>query len=99
MKNVIATALVTLSLAAPASAQVLDAQSFFASFNDSAAERSVSETSTGNVFAAQVKGASANASPAESQVEVTADVATKAPSGILAFFAKGNDSAAERIAK
>lgn len=99
MKTVIATALVTLSLAAPASAQVLDAQSFFASFNDSAAERTVSETSTGDVFAAQLKGASANSSVAESQVEVTADVATKAPSNVLSLFALGNDSAAERIVK
>lgn len=97
MKAVIAT-LIALSATAPTFAQVTSADIFFALGNDSAAERIVSETSTGNVAQAQLKGALANDSAAEAQVNVAADVATKADSGLLSFFALGNDSAAERVA-
>lgn len=98
MKTVIATIL-TLSAAAPAFAQVSDAAAHFAQGNDSAAERVVHETSTGDIFQAQIKGALANESAVERTVDVTADVATKASTDVLRFFALGNDSAAERIVK
>lgn len=98
MKTVIATIL-TLSAAAPAFAQVSDAAAYFAQGNDSAAERIVHETSTGDIFQAQMNGALANESAVERTVDVTADVATKASSDVLRFFALSNDSAAERIVK
>ncbi|GFE63504.1 hypothetical protein [Litoreibacter roseus] len=41
MKTFIATAAIAVSLSAPAFAQVTDAQSYFAQFNDSAAEQIV----------------------------------------------------------
>ncbi|PTX54980.1 hypothetical protein C8N43_0001, partial [Litoreibacter ponti] len=71
----------------------------FALGNDSAAERVIRDTSTGNIFAAQLNGALANESAAERSVNKTADVATKASSDVLRFFALSNDSAAERIVK
>ncbi len=98
MKTVIASALVALSFAAPAAADVSNAQAFFALGNDSAAERIVRDTSTGDVFAAQTIGALANDSAAERQVFAEADVATRNPS-LLNFFALSNDSAAERHAQ
>ncbi len=98
MKSVIASALVALSFAAPAAADVTNAQAFFALGNDSAAERILGETSTGNVYEAQLIGAAANESALEQTVSVEADVATRNAS-VLSFFALGNDSAAERLVK
>ena len=98
MKTVIAT-IIALSAAAPAFADVSNAQAFFALTNDSAAERIVGNTSKGDVFQAQSIGALANDSAAERNVTITADVATKASSDVLRFFALTNDSAAERIVK
>ncbi len=97
MKTIIAT-VIALSVSAPAfAAQVTDAAAFFAADNNSAAERVISDTSTGDVYKAQLAGALANDSSAESTVAVTAGVATKGNSGLLSFFALGNDSAAERV--
>ncbi|MEM9585537.1 MAG: hypothetical protein AAGA08_20720 [Pseudomonadota bacterium] len=98
MKTVIASALVALSFAAPAAADVSNAQAFFALGNDSAAERIVGATSTGDVLSAQTIGALSNESAAERKVFAQADVATR-NSSILSFFALSNDSAAERHAK
>lgn len=98
MKTVIAT-IIALSATAPAFAQVDNAAAFFALGNDSAAERVISETSKGDVYQAQLKGALANESAAERAVPVTADVATQASTDLLSFFALGNDSAAERNVK
>lgn len=95
MKTLIATAAVALSLSAPTFAQVDNAEAFFALSNDSAAERVVGDTSTGNVFEAQLSGALANESAAERKVSSEAAVATS-NDNILRFFALGNDSAAER---
>ncbi|WP_298291456.1 hypothetical protein [uncultured Litoreibacter sp.] len=94
MKTIIATAALALSLSAPAFADVSDAQAFFALTNDSAAERIVGETSTGNpVGAAQIL-ALVNDSPAENIVNFdrarNVDV-----SAIQAMFALTNDSPAE----
>ncbi len=94
MKTIIATAALALSLSAPAFADVSDAQAFFALTNDSAAERIVGETSTGNpVGAAQIL-ALVNDSPAENVVNFdrarNVDV-----SAIQAMFALTNDSPAE----
>ncbi|WP_299304616.1 hypothetical protein [uncultured Litoreibacter sp.] len=94
MKTIIATAALALSLSAPAFADVSDAQAFFALSNDSAAERIVGETSTGNpVGAAQIL-ALVNDSPAENVVNFdrarNVDV-----SAIQAMFALTNDSPAE----
>ena len=97
MKTIIAT-VIALSVSAPAfAAQVTDAAAFFALGNNSAAERVISDTSTGNVFQAQLAGAKANDSDAESTVDVTAGQATRASTDLLSFFALGNDSAAERV--
>ncbi len=98
MKTVLASALVALSFAAPAAADVSNAQAFFALGNDSAAERIVGETSNGDIFAAQTVGALSNESAAERKVFAEADVATR-NSSLLSFFALSNDSAAERHAQ
>lgn len=96
MKPIIAAAF-ALSVSAPAFADVSNAQAFFALGNDSAAERIVSDTSTGDLFQAQLIGARANDSATERNVDVTASPATKGSSDLLSFFALGNDSAAERV--
>ena len=98
MKTEIASALVALSFAAPAAADVSNPQAFFALGNDSAAERFVGKTSVGDVRAAQEIGAAANTSVAEQKVVAQADIATR-NSNLLSFFALNNDSAAERLAK
>jgi hypothetical protein len=96
MKTIIATAALALSFAAPAAADVTDAQSFFAQGNASAAEIKVSETSIGNPVAAAQTLALTNESPAENVVSFdrarNVDVAA-----VQQKFALGNDSAAERI--
>ncbi|WP_298294195.1 hypothetical protein [uncultured Litoreibacter sp.] len=94
MKTVIASALVALSFAAPAAADVSDAKAFFALSNDSAAERIVGDTSTGNPVGAAEVLALTNDSPAENIVNFdrarNVDV-----SAIQAMFALTNDSPAE----
>ncbi len=97
MKNIIATTAVALSLTAPAFADVSDAKAFFALGNDSAAERIVGETSIGETAAAKAAIAAYNDSPAEQVVvEDLNDVTRSAVVSAQAFFALGNDSAAER---
>ena len=97
MKTIIAT-VIALSVSAPAfAAQVNDAAAFFALGNNSAAERVISDTSTGDVYKAQLAGAQANDSAAETAVAVTAGQATRTSTDLLSFFALGNDSAAERV--
>ena len=96
MKTIIATALVSLSLAAPAAAET--AQEFFALGNDSAAERIVSETSVGNPIGAAEALALVNDSPAETTVNFDRARSVDVKE-VQAFFALGNDSAAERIVK
>ncbi|WP_298360690.1 hypothetical protein [uncultured Litoreibacter sp.] len=94
MKTVIASALVALSFAVPAAADVSDAKAFFALSNDSAAERIVGDTSTGNPVGAAEVLALTNDSPAENIVNFdrarNVDV-----SAIQAMFALTNDSPAE----
>ena len=98
MKTLIATALVSLSLAAPAAADVSNAQAFFALGNDSAAERILGDTSTGNPVGVAQELALINESPAETFVSFdrarNVDVAA-----VEAKFALGNESAAERHVK
>ena len=96
MKTIIATALVSLSLAAPAAAET--AQEFFALGNDSAAERIVSETSVGDPIAAAKTFALTNDSAAEHTVNFdrARNVDVKE---VQQFFALSNDSAAERHVK
>ncbi|WP_298261603.1 hypothetical protein [uncultured Litoreibacter sp.] len=97
MKTIIAT-VIALSVSAPAfAAQVTDAAAYFAADNASAAEQVIANTSAGDVFQAQLAGALANDSAAESQIDVTAGQATRAHTDLLSFFALGNDSAAERV--
>lgn len=93
MKTIIASAIVALSFAAPAAADV-QVKQFFALSNESAAERILSETSQGDVTLAQGIGAWANESAAERQVNAQADIATR-NTALISFFAMGNDSAAE----
>lgn len=94
MKTIFATALVSLSLAAPAAAET--AQEFFALSNDSAAERIVSETSVGDPIAVATTFALTNESSAEMTVSFdrARNVDVKAVQQMLAL---NNDSAAERI--
>ena len=97
MKTIIAAA-IALSVSVPAYAtQVTDAAAFFASDNNSAAERIIPSTSKGDIYQAQVAGALGNDSAAESTVDVVAGQATRANIDLLNFFALGNDSAAERV--
>ena len=93
MKTVIAT-LIALSATAPAFADTSNAQAFFALGNDSAAERVVAQTSTGDIQAALWAGVSANESSAEQNVEISGNEVSR---NTIAFFALGNDSAAERL--
>jgi hypothetical protein len=95
MKTVIAT-LIALSVTAPAFADTSDAQAFFALGNDSAAERVVGETSTGDLNAALWSGISANESAAEQNIVLGG---TEVSRNVQALFALGNDSAAERFVK
>jgi len=93
------TAAVALTLAAPASAQISNAEAYFAQFNDSAAEMKINNDEGGSIARSQLKGALANESPATSQIDIVAEAPTKADSDLLSFFAKGKDSAAERAAR
>ncbi len=92
MKTIIA--ILALSVTAPAFADVSDAQAFFALGNDSAAERVVGQTSTGDLNAALWSGVSANESAAEQNIKIGGNEVSR---NVLAQFALGNDSAAERI--
>ncbi|RLJ60442.1 hypothetical protein BCF46_0643 [Litoreibacter meonggei] len=94
MKTIIA--ILALSAAAPAFADVSDAQAFFALGNDSAAERIVGETSTGDLNAALWSGVSANESAAEQNIVLGGNEVSR---NVQATFALGNDSAAERFVK
>ncbi|SFR44142.1 hypothetical protein [Litoreibacter janthinus] len=97
MKTIIAAA-IALSVSAPVyAAQVSDVAAFFAADNNSAAETIIRDTSNGDIYEAQLAGAKANDSVAESTVDVTAGQATKTSSDLLSFFALSNDSAAERV--
>ena len=92
MKTIIAT-VIALTATAPAFADVSNAQAFFALSNDSAAERTVGETSVGDAKRALQVGLAANDSAAEMNATLSgADVSRN----VQAFFALGNDSAAER---
>jgi hypothetical protein len=93
MKTLIVSAIVALS-AAPVYAE--SAAELFALSNDSAAERIVHETSVGDVEGAQIKFA-LNKSPAEMNLNFDRDSDVTRSNAALAFFALGNDSAAERI--
>lgn len=93
MKTIIASAIVAISFAAPAAADI-SAKQFFALGNDSAAERVLGDTSQGDISQAQRIGAKANESAAERQFKAYDGVASRNQS-ILNFFAMGNDSAAE----
>ncbi len=94
MKTLIASAIVALSFAAPAAADVSNAKAFFALSNDSAAERILGDTSTGDPVGTARSLALVNDSPAENTVNFdrarNVDV-----SAIRAMFALTNDSPAE----
>ncbi len=94
MKTVIASAIVALSFAAPVSADISNAQAFFALGNDSAAERILGDTSTGDPVGTARTLALVNDSPAENTVNFerarNVDV-----SAVQAMFALTNDSPAE----
>ena len=93
MKTIItltALALTTVSASADSAAEI------FASYNDSAAETIVSQTSIGDVDFAQGKFA-LNDSPAEMNLSQDADVTRDGSAQV--FFALSNDSAAERIVR
>ena len=94
MKTIIA--ILALSAAAPAFADVSNPQAFFALGNDSAAERVVGETSTGDLNAALWSGVSANESAAEQNIVLGG---TDVSRNVQAQFALGTDSAAERFVK
>jgi len=94
MKNIIALIAVSLATAAPVYAE--SAAEKFASYNTSAAERIVGETSIGDVDF--VKGKFAlNESPAEMNLNLVKDGDVTRSAQAQAFFALNNDSAAERI--
>ncbi len=98
MKKIIATALVSLSFAAPAAADVSNVKQFFALTNDSAAERIVGETSVGNPVGTAQELALVNDSPAENKVNFdrARNVDVKA---IQQIFGLTNDSPAENIVR
>lgn len=98
MKTIIATTALALSFAAPAFADVGNAQAFFALTNDSPAEQIVGKTSVGNPIGAAQELALTNSSPAENTVNFdrARNVDVRA---VQAMLALDNDSAAERIVK
>lgn len=91
MKTVIAT-VIALSAAAPAFADVSNAQAFFALSNDSAAERIVGETSVGDTTAALWAGVNANESAAEKNIVIGGGDVSRDVNVLLSL---GNDSPAE----
>lgn len=93
MKTVIAT-LIALSATASAFAEVTNPEAFFALGNDSAAERVISETSTGDLEKALWIGVSANESAAEQNIVIGGNDVSR---DVQAKFALGNSSAAERL--
>jgi hypothetical protein len=93
MKTIIAT-LIALSVTAPAFADTSRAQALFALGNDSAAERVVGKTSRGDQTAALWAGVTANESAAEQNIIIGGNEVSR---NVLAKFALGNDSAAERF--
>lgn len=96
MKTIIATTLVTLSLAAPAAAaDPSSARAFFALGNDSAAERIVGKSSSsGDTIGTQRRFAASNSSPAETRVTTSRNRVTNTEA-IRKRFALTNDSPAE----
>ena len=100
MKKTLSIVAITVALSAPAYANLTEeeVQEMLALSNESAAERIVGETSVGDPIATAKALALTNDSPAENTVNFdrarSVDV-----SEVQAFFALGNDSAAERIVK
>ena len=94
MKTIITTALVALTFAAPAAADTSAAQRFFALGNDSAAERIVGKTSSGDTVGTSRRLALTNDSPAENKVVFfrARNVDVRA---VQQRFALDNDSPAE----
>jgi hypothetical protein len=98
MKTLIATAALALTVTAPAFADVSVAQQL-ALYNDSAAERVLSDPSSGgDTQAIALWAAQGNSSAAETIAPKVSDVATR-NTNLLSFFAMGNDSAAEQIVR
>ena len=95
MKTLAATAAIALSLTAPAFADVSAAPAYFALGNDSAAERIVRDTSGGDTAAALMKFAEFKDSAAERNHSTIGG--NEVSRDVQAFFALGNDSAAERF--
>ncbi len=98
MKTLIATA-IALTLTAPAFADTSAAQAHFALGNDSPAERIIGDTSTGNPEAALAKFRAVKDSAAERAGAVNLNNDVTVSRNVQAFFALGNDSAAERVVK
>lgn len=92
MKTAIAT-VIALTVSAPAFAQVDDVQAFFAMGNDSAAEIVLGDTSAGDNQAALEKFAATKDSAAERNSIIIGG--NEVSRNVQAFFALGNDSAAE----
>ena len=93
MKTIIAT-VIALTATAPAFADVSNPQAFFALGNDSAAERTLGATSVGDPQLALNIGIAGNDSVAEMNAKLSGGEVSR---NVQAFFALGNDSAAERI--
>lgn len=92
MKTIIATTAIALSLTAPAFAET-SAQAFFALGNDSAAERIVGETSTGDADAALAKFVTSKDSAAErNHVTIGGNEVSR---DVQILLSLGNSSAAE----
>lgn len=97
MKTLLTTAAVAMTLSAPAFAQIENAEAYFAQFNESAAETSVMETSTGNLDKALMVSRASKVSPAEKSIMLGGnDVASSDENAIRAFFGQFKDSAAEQ---
>ncbi|EPX79890.1 hypothetical protein [Litoreibacter arenae] len=77
MTKFITTTAFAMALAAPAFAADLNVEEYLAMSNNSAAERMVEETSTGDVTAAEIKFALGNMSAAERQVFFEMDEASR----------------------
>ena len=77
MTKFFTTTALVLTLSAPAFAANINVEEYFAMSNNSAAERMVEETSTGDVKAAEIKFALGNMSAAERQVFFEMDEETR----------------------
>ena len=101
MKNIVTLTAIAFALITPAFADghATSAEELFAMSNNSAAERLVLETSTGDVEAAEIRDALSNMSAAERKVFFEADESTRMEVFTATRKLNAGNSPAETAAK